>query len=169
MFNKGKDGSNGAGGDTPATPPKRGTGGPKMPGAPSILGADLEVVGSVTSEGEVQLDGNVEGDVRAGSLTIGEKAAVKGEVFADKVIVRGRVLGSVRGRQVQLAATARIEGDIIHSALSVEAGAFFEGHCRYANDPLNPAEGGAAITDATPARLSPPITAGDTTTDAKDD
>ncbi|MFN3835287.1 MAG: polymer-forming cytoskeletal protein [Glycocaulis sp.] len=104
--------------------------------APSILSADLTIVGSISSEGEVQLDGTVEGDVRAGSLTIGEEASVKGEVVAESVVVRGRIEGSLRARQVQLASTARIEGDIVHATLAVESGAFFDGHCRRASDPL---------------------------------
>ncbi len=140
MFNKGKD----AGSSHPAEPPetplttsKRTMS--KSSTAPSILSADIVINGTVTAEGEIQLDGQIEGDVKAGALIVGEKASVKGEVIADSVTVRGRVLGSVRGRQVQLASTARIEGDITHSALSVESGAFFEGHCRHTSDPLNPA------------------------------
>ncbi|MCH8489468.1 MAG: polymer-forming cytoskeletal protein [Oceanicaulis sp.] len=104
--------------------------------APSILSADLVVHGSIMSEGEVQLDGTVEGDVRAGSLTIGEEANVKGEVVAETVVIRGRVQGSVRARQVQLASTARVEGDVIHATLSIESGAFFDGHCRRSTDPM---------------------------------
>jgi cytoskeletal protein CcmA (bactofilin family) len=105
--------------------------------APSILSADLTVYGSIVSEGEVQLDGSVEGDVRAGQLTIGEEASVKGEVVAESVTVRGRVEGSVRARTVQLASTARVEGDVIHATLSIESGAFFDGQCRRASDPIS--------------------------------
>lgn len=104
--------------------------------APSILSADLVVHGSIMSEGEVQLDGTVEGDVKAGSLTIGEEANVKGEVVAETVVIRGRVQGSVRARQVQLASTARVEGDVIHATLAIESGAFFDGHCRRSTDPM---------------------------------
>jgi len=114
--------------------------------APSILSADLVVHGSIMSEGEVQLDGTVEGDVRAGSLTIGEEANVKGEVVAETVVIRGRVQGSVRARQVQVASTARVEGDVIHATLAIESGAFFDGHCRRSTDPM---------TDKTTARPAP--------------
>jgi cytoskeletal protein CcmA (bactofilin family) len=120
--------------------------------APSILSGDIVIIGTVTAEGEIQLDGQIEGDVRAGALIVGEKASVKGEVVAESVTIRGRVLGSVRGRQVQLASTARIEGDIIHSALSVESGAFFEGHCRHTSDPMNPS------AEAAPATPGPTLT-----------
>jgi cytoskeletal protein CcmA (bactofilin family) len=138
MFNKGKDGPFPPSGmpEAPLTTSRRTVAKPSS--APSILSGDLIINGTVTSEGEIQLDGQIEGDVRAGALIVGEKASVKGEVIAESVTIRGRVLGSVRGRQVQLASTARIEGDIIHSALSVESGAFFEGHCRHTSDPLNP-------------------------------
>ena len=64
--------------------------------APSILSADLTITGSIMSDGEVQLDGQVSGDVQAGTLTIGEEASVQGEVVADAVVIRGRVEGSVR-------------------------------------------------------------------------
>lgn len=118
--------------------------------APSILSADLTITGSISSDGEVQLDGVVEGDVRAGSLSIGEEATVKGEVVAESVVVRGRVEGSVRARQVQLAATARIEGDIVHATLAVESGAYFDGHCRRSSDPLSDKPGASAAAQDKP-------------------
>jgi cytoskeletal protein CcmA (bactofilin family) len=121
--------------------------------APSIISADMVLQGSVNSDGEVQLDGTVEGDLRAGSLTIGEEASVEGEVIAENVIVRGRVKGSIRARQVQLAATARIEGDIVHSSLSMESGAFFDGHCRHSSDPV--ADSGASGKSSKPPSSLP--------------
>ncbi len=139
---------------TPPPPAKRSA--MKSNKAPSILSADLTIVGSITSEGEVQLDGSVEGDVRAGSLTIGEEASVKGEVVAESVVVRGRIEGSLRARQVQLASTARIEGDIIHATLAVESGAYFDGHCRRASDPIS--DKPAANTSA-PSSADKPKTA----------
>lgn len=132
MFNK-RDESDPESAPTSEPPAKR----PDMKSkAPSILSADLTVHGSLVSDGEVQLDGNVEGDVRAAALTIGEDATVKGEVVAESVTIRGKVAGSVRARQVQLTATARMEGDIIHSTLAVESGAYFDGHCKRSSDPM---------------------------------
>jgi len=137
MFNKSKDKEEAFEMDAAASanqqPPRRSSA--KSVG-PSILGPDIAINGSIQSEGEIQLDGAVEGDVRAGSLTVGENAAVKGEVEAETALIRGHVAGSVRARHVQLASTARIEGDIIHSTLSIESGAYFEGNCRRAEDPI---------------------------------
>ncbi|MBO6729778.1 MAG: polymer-forming cytoskeletal protein [Maricaulis sp.] len=146
MFNKSnKDTSNPDPMQQPAAAPKRNAMKSK---APSILSGDLVLTGSIVSEGEVQLDGTVDGDIRAGSLIIGEEANVNGEVMAETVVIRGRVSGSVHARQVQLASTARIEGDIVHAALSVESGAFFDGHCRHASDPLSEKSSGGAPASA---------------------
>lgn len=142
-------------------PTKRSTMKPK---APSILSADLTVTGSIISEGEVQLDGTVQGDVRAGMLTIGEEASVKGEVIAENVVIRGRVEGSVRARQVQLAATARVEGDVIHATLAIESGAYFDGLCKRSSDPLSdkpaaPANKPASTPSSTSSTTPPPAQA----------
>ncbi len=123
---------------------------------PSILSSDLAVTGSIASDGEIQLDGSVDGDVRASAITLGEKSVIKGEVIADTIIVRGKVIGKLRGRQIQLAATARVEGDITHSTLSMENGAFFEGQCSHASDPTNNARKAPPKTAAKAAPASKP-------------
>jgi cytoskeletal protein CcmA (bactofilin family) len=116
----------------PAAAPKRGTRGT----APSIISADLIVTGTLVSNGDIQIDGVVEGDVRSVGLVIGEKAEIHGEILAEDITVRGRVIGRIRARKVQLAATSHVEGDILHEAFAVEAGAFFEGNCRHSDNPL---------------------------------
>ncbi len=114
------------------TPPRK----PARGAAPSILSADAVITGTITCAGDMQIDGRVEGDVRSVSLVIGEKAEIRGEIFAEEVTVRGRVVGRIRARKVQLAATSHVEGDILHEAFAVESGAFFEGNCRHSDDPL---------------------------------
>jgi cytoskeletal protein CcmA (bactofilin family) len=104
--------------------------------APSIISADLIVTGTLVSNGDIQIDGVVEGDVRSIGLVIGEKAEIHGEILAEDITVRGRVIGRIRARKVQLAATSHVEGDILHEAFAVEAGAFFEGNCRHSDNPL---------------------------------
>lgn len=111
----------------------------KAAGVPSIISADVVMRGNVNSAGEVQLDGVLEGDIKASQLIVGEKASVKGEIICENVIVRGRVEGGIRAKAVSLAATAHILGDILHSSLSVESGAHFEGNCRHSDDPLSEA------------------------------
>jgi cytoskeletal protein CcmA (bactofilin family) len=109
---------------------------PTRNGVPSIISAELIVRGTLISAGDVQVDGKVDGDIRAAALVIGDKAIIVGDVYAEDAIVRGRVEGSIRARKVQLCATCHVEGNILHEALSVESGAFFEGNCRHTDNPL---------------------------------
>ncbi len=119
------------------SPSKKSSAMVKASGVPSIISADVIMRGSINSAGEIQFDGSLEGDIKAGSLIIGEKAVVKGEVICETVTVRGKVEGGIRAKSVSLASTSHIQGDILHSSLSVETGAHFEGNCRHSDDPLS--------------------------------
>jgi len=116
---------------------------PKTKPPASVLSADLQITGNIKTTGDVNIEGNVEGDIRAHLLTVGEGATVKGECIADDVVVNGRVIGKVRGLKVRLTSTARVEGDIIHKTIAIESGAHFEGSVQRQEDPLN-AKGAAA-------------------------
>lgn len=96
--------------------------------APSIISSDVTIKGNITTNGEIQLDGVVEGDIRSASLTIGEQGSVKGIVTADEVIVKGSVDGQIKGRNIRIEKTAKVKGDLFHEILSIEAGAFIEGN-----------------------------------------
>ncbi len=99
-------------------------------GTPSIISAGLTVNGDLATDGDIQIDGTLEGDVETNLLTIGESAAVTGQITAERTVVRGRVTGRIQSREVVLAKTARVIGDILHENLAMEAGAFLEGHCK---------------------------------------
>ena len=119
----------------------------------SIISNGVRIVGTVEAEGaELQVDGEIDGNLRGGSVTIGDTGMVKGDIVAENVLVNGRVEGSVRARKVQLARNAHVLGDITHQSLSVEMGAVFEGQCRYLQDPLS--QSGAGIPS------TPQITSG---------
>ncbi len=123
-------------GDLKSSPPKA-----KPPA--STLSADLHITGNIKTSGDIQVEGTVEGDIRAHLLTIGESATIKGEVTADDVVINGRIVGRVRGLKVRLTSTARVEGDIIHKTIAIESGAHFEGSVQRQDDPLNPGRKGA--------------------------
>lgn len=115
---------------------------------PSVLSSDLTVTGNIRTDGDIQIEGTVEGDIRAHQLVIGDSATIKGEIVGDEVVVNGRVIGRVRGLKVRLTATARVEGDIIHKTIAIESGAHFEGSVQRQEDPL--ANGGTK-------KLAPPV------------
>jgi cytoskeletal protein CcmA (bactofilin family) len=128
------------GGAVPPTPAElsgAGAVGPKP--SPSLLSSDITVKGNVSTSGDMQIEGTIEGDVRAHLLTVGESATIRGEVIADDVVVNGRVIGRLRGLKVRLTSTARVEGDIVHKSIAIESGAHFEGSVQRREDPLGDA------------------------------
>lgn len=183
MFSKAKQGktANGsnavnAAGDSLPTPPSTNSQNaarravPSKAGSvPSIISADVMMTGNISSGGEIQFDGTLEGDIQAGSLIIGEHASVKGEVICETVMVRGRVEGGIRAKTVSLASSAYIQGDILHSSLSVESGAHFEGNCRHSDDPTSDAAKSefrrTTATLAAPTPAPRPVTNGDAASD----
>jgi len=108
--------------------------------APSVIGRDLVINGNLASKGQVQIDGEIQGDITGTHIIIGESANITGGISADEVVVRGRVQGSIRGKRVMLQANSHVEGDIYHKALAIEQGAFFEGKSRRTEDPLASAQ-----------------------------
>ena len=101
------------------------------------MSTDLTIKGNVSSSGDIQIEGTIEGDVRAHLLTVGESATIRGEVVADDVVVNGKVVGRVRGLKVRLTASAQVEGDIVHKTIAIESGAHFEGSVQRNEDPLS--------------------------------
>lgn len=103
----------------------------------SIICSDMEIVGSIKSQGALQIDGKVEGDVSAGDVTIGSTGKIVGEIKAETLRVKGHVKGAIRARKVELETGAHVQGDIIHAALIIQQDASFEGQVKRKDDPLS--------------------------------
>src|SRR5690349_10465769 len=141
MFTKrsDKEASAGGGAVLAPRPPAAGRGLPAAAGgpfvAPSVVGCQLSIKGNLESKGEVQIDGAIEGDVNALRIIVGQEARITGNLLADDVVVQGAVAGSIRGKKVTLEAASHVEGDIFHTVLTIERGAYFEGKSRRVEDP----------------------------------
>jgi cytoskeletal protein CcmA (bactofilin family) len=122
----------------------------------SVIGADLVIHGNLTSKGEVQVEGEVQGDIYATHVVIGERARVTGGIIAEECIIRGHLLGTIRGRRVLLQGSAHVEGDVYHQTMAIEQGAFFEGKSRRTDDPL----AGLSRTAPEPVEATPPTGSG---------
>ncbi len=93
----------------------------------TVIAKGLKIVGSVTAEGLVEVNGQIDGEVHCTSLVISRGAHVSGTIAADRVVVDGRVEGPIQGGDVTLKSQAYVVGDIHHKSLSIDSGAYFEG------------------------------------------
>ena len=127
MFNKtnNSNGTQSAAKPTSTTAPQRAA--PAL--APSILGRDLVITGDIKTDGEIQIDGRLEGNITAGVVTIGEQGAVNGKINATNVHIRGKVSGKIDSTSVELAETANVQADLIQDQLVIANGAFFDDKC----------------------------------------
>jgi cytoskeletal protein CcmA (bactofilin family) len=95
----------------------------------------LTITGNPTSNGAIQIEGEVHGDIHAARIIVGEQGQNTGNVVANDIIVQGTVRGSINGN-LTVQASSGVEGDIFHKLLAKEQGAFFESRIRRSNDPM---------------------------------
>ena len=116
---------------------------PKM--IPSIIGQGLTITGNVASKGEIQVDGEIQGDIHCGLLSLGDTAQVapasspKTSSCADGWSARSGAC-ALRSRR-----SPDIEGDIIHQSLAIEQGGIFrKGKSRRSDNPLEEVKASSA-------------------------
>jgi cytoskeletal protein CcmA (bactofilin family) len=116
-----------------------------MVNPPSIIGPSVQMRGALRSIGDFHIEGSIEGDIQCSSLVIAESGQVQGDIFADRVMIRGRFSGALHANEVVLSAGSHVEGIIIQKSLQVEAGARFNGDCRHSENPHVRHEGDTAV------------------------
>jgi len=95
----------------------------------SHIGAGSRITGELYFPGTVELPGQVKGSVDAAMIVIEETGEVEGDLRASSITIKGQLKGKVTGGAVHLHTTARVSADITYDSLSIESGARLEGQC----------------------------------------
>lgn len=119
-----------------------------MTNAPSILGRDLIITGDIKTDGDIQVDGRLDGNIKAGNVTIGEQGAVNGKIVSKTCHIRGKVTGKVDSAVIDIAETGNVQADLLQDQLTIANGAFFDGKCSRKTSSPTP------IKSAAPAKKS---------------
>ena len=95
----------------------------------AFFGAGVECIGEIWYEGNVQIDGKLEGTIHTkGTLVIGDRAVVKAKIEAGSVICKGKIQGEVVAKEsIKLLSPGLIDGTMSAPRLSVENGGVFNG------------------------------------------
>ncbi|HQE19988.1 MAG TPA: polymer-forming cytoskeletal protein [Aggregatilineales bacterium] len=108
----------------PSTPKKPAVTGPSY----SILGANTRFVGTLKTEGDVQVEDIFVGDITArGRVTLGKQASLDGDLICEQAVIAGLVKGDVTARRITVLGTGRILGNLRMEKLMTEDGAFIQG------------------------------------------
>ena len=81
-------------------------------GTLSFLGAEVTVTGNISGQGNLHIDGRVDGDVSCTSLIVGNSGQVNGNITADNAKIAGSINGTVAAKVLTIEASARITGDL---------------------------------------------------------
>jgi cytoskeletal protein CcmA (bactofilin family) len=97
---------------------------------PTILGPDASFKGELTFEKGLRLMGKMEGKINTpGRLHVAKEARMQADVESGAIVVEGDVRGNLTANdRIELKSTARYEGDLRASKLTVDEGAIFSGH-----------------------------------------
>ena len=96
----------------------------------SVISKALKITGQLESTEDIQIDGEIDGDVRGVGVKIGNNAKVKGTVYGDEVELAGTIDGRIEAKKVILTGTARMSGDVSHQDIKIESGAFIDGNLK---------------------------------------
>ncbi len=98
----------------------------------NILGNGTTVEGSITTAGNLRIDGKVIGAITSkAKLILGPNAWVQGNIIAQNADIEGAVEGTIDvSGLLTLKRTAAIKGDISTGKLVFEEGAKFNGKCK---------------------------------------
>jgi cytoskeletal protein CcmA (bactofilin family) len=99
----------------------------------TVIGDGLKILGNVTAEGLIEINGQIEGDIHCTSLIVSPKGRIVGSITAEQVVVNGKVEGPIQGGDVVLKSQAHVVGDIHHQTLTIEKGASFDGRATQAH------------------------------------
>ena len=99
-------------------------------GTMSFLGAEVTVTGNIEGQGNLHIDGRVDGDVTCATLIVGNNGQVNGNITADDAKIAGTINGTVAAKVLTIEASARITGDLSYDSVSVETGAQVDGRVK---------------------------------------
>jgi len=95
------------------------------------FGQGTTLNGDITTEGDIRIDGKVNGSVTSKSkAVVGSTGVIEGDIYCQNAYIDGRVNGNIEVSELLiLSKTAYVSGDIKIKKLVVEEGAKFNGRC----------------------------------------
>ena len=89
---------------------------------PSIISEGTEFKGNIKTSGEIQIDGVLNGNVRAKQVVVGITGNVRGNVTANFLRICGKIEGEIRAETLEIVSSASVKGNVYKKTISMEAG-----------------------------------------------
>ena len=95
---------------------------------PSIISEDTEFKGNIRTSGEIQIDGLLNGNVKAKQIVIGINGKVRGNIIANFLRICGKIEGEIRAETMEVVSSASVKGNGFKKNISIETGAKITGN-----------------------------------------
>ena len=95
---------------------------------PSIISEGSEFKGNVKTSGEIQIDGVLNGNVRAKQIVVGVNGNVRGNVTANFLRICGKIEGEIRAETLEIVSSATVKGNVFKKTISIESGSKVTGN-----------------------------------------
>jgi len=90
---------------------------------PSIISKSLKISGELSSNGIIEIEGNIKGIIKSHSIVIREGGAVDGLIIADFLHIRGKFNGEIKAKNISIFEGGEVSGAVEYESISVEDGA----------------------------------------------
>ncbi len=107
--------------------------GPVSSNALSFIGREVAILGNISGQGDLHIDGAVDGDIDCGVLIIGAGGRIKGNIKANRATIAGTIEGTVNAETLIVEKSASIAGDLSYNSVSIETGAQVDGRLMQRN------------------------------------
>jgi len=94
---------------------------------PSVISEGFSLVGDITAQGVLHVEGMIKGTVTTEAVNIGITGAVEGKIQCTSLQIKGAFVGEARCQELVIASKARVRGTITYETLSIQRGAYVEG------------------------------------------
>ena len=95
---------------------------------PSIISEGSEFKGNIRTSGEIQIDGVVNGNIRAKQIVVGITGNVRGNITANFLRICGKIEGEIRAETLEIVSSASVKGNVYKKTISMEAGSKIVGN-----------------------------------------
>ena len=95
---------------------------------PSIISEGSEFKGNIKTSGEIQIDGVLNGNVRAKQVVVGINGNVRGNVTANFLRICGKIEGEIRAETLEIVSSASVKGNVYKKTISIESGSKITGN-----------------------------------------
>ena len=121
------------------------------PGGASLIAAGTTLKGDITSNGDIRIDGTLQGNMQCSAkVIIGANGVVEGDISGQQADIMGKVNGTIKVKELlQLKGGSVVSGNLYAGKLQIEPSANFNGQCHMTsnqNGAVNGTSNGALDT-----------------------